>query len=234
MNSRRGIAFEEQFDSALWYARLFLKIRFGSIILQILNMLKPNLIFKVLALVLTALGYYISPYGPNASEDPHPHPANSGSYYPATVIRVADGDTITVQNRDGANHKIRMHAIDAPELKQAGGEQSKRWLDEQLMNKEVKIVVNSTDRYKRQVAKVLLPEAGCEQRLCEGDADINLQAIESGHAWWYREYARSQSSEDRLLYEAAENQARSKRDGLWEHSDPTPPWQWRAQQRNQR
>lgn len=192
------------------------------------------MIFKVLALVLALLGYYISPYGPGATENGESNTANSGSHYLATVTRVADGDTLTVRNRDGASHKIRMHAVDAPELNQAGGEQSKRWLTEQVMNKEVKIVVNNTDRYKRQVAKVLLPIDGCEQRQCAGETDINLKAIEAGQAWWYREYSRNQSSEDRTLYEAAEYQARDTRKGLWQQAAPLAPWQWRTEQRNQR
>lgn len=194
------------------------------------------MIFKVLTLVLALLGYYLSPYGPNAAEESTRKSANalSGSFYLATVTRVADGDTITVRNRNGATHKIRMHAVDAPELKQAGGEHSKAWLAQQLMNKNVKIVVNNTDRYKRQVAKVVVPVEGCEQRLCEGETDINLKAIEAGQAWWYREYSRSQSSEDRVLYEAAENQARNQRKGLWQGTGPQAPWQWRTEQRNQR
>jgi endonuclease YncB( thermonuclease family) len=206
-----------------------------------LNILKPNMIFKVLALVLALLGYFVSPYGPNigiggpgATENSRPGTANSGSYYLAQVTRVADGDTITVRNQDGATHKIRMHAVDAPELNQAGGEQSKRWLTEQVLNKDVKIVVNNTDRYKRQVAKVVLPVDGCEQRLCDGETDINLKAIQAGQAWWYREFARSQSSEDRVLYEQAEDQARNARKGLWQQTAPLAPWQWRTEQRNQR
>ena len=192
------------------------------------------MIFKVLALLLALLGYYMSPYGPSATENSKPDTANSGSYYLAQVTRVADGDTITVRNQDGATHKIRMHAIDAPELNQAGGEQSKRWLSDRLMNKTVKIVVNNTDRYKRQVAKVVLPVEGCSQRLCAGETDINLKAIEAGHAWWYREFSRSQSSEDRVLYEQAEDLARNTRKGLWQQTAPLAPWQWRTEQRNQR
>ena len=192
--------------------------------------------------VLALLGYYVSPYGPTigiggpiAQESQNkPGSATSGSFYRATVTRVADGDTITVRNRDGATHKIRMHAVDAPELNQAGGEQSKRWLTEQLMNKDVKIVVNNIDRYKRQVAKVVLPVENCEQRWCDGETDVNLKAIEAGHAWWYKEYARSQSIEDRLLYEAAEDKARTARKGLWQQTAPLAPWQWRTEQRNQR
>lgn len=200
------------------------------------------MIFKVLALVLALLGYYVSPYGPNigiggpidSESQNQPGPATSGSFYMATVTRVADGDTMTVRNRDGATHKIRMHAVDAPELNQAGGEQSRRWLTEQVLNKKVKIIVNNTDRYKRQVAKVVLPLEGCQQRLCDGETDINLKAIENGHAWWYREFARTQSSEDRVLYETAEDEARKARRGLWQQTAPQAPWQWRTEQRNQR
>ncbi len=200
------------------------------------------MIFKVLALVLALLGYYVSPYGPNigiggpvvSESQNQPGSVTSGSFYLATVTRVADGDTMTVRNLDGATHKIRMHAVDAPELNQAGGEQSRRWLTEQVLNKNVKIIVNNTDRYKRQVAKVVLPLKGCQQRLCDGETDINLKAIEAGHAWWYREFARSQSSEDRVLYEGAEDQARKARKGLWQQTAPLAPWQWRTEQRNQR
>lgn len=194
------------------------------------------MVYKVLAFVLALLGYYFSPYGPHTSPNAEAtqHTQQKGGFYLAKVSRVADGDTLTVRNRDGATHKVRLHAVDAPELKQAGGEQSHDWLSEQVLNKEVKIVVNNTDRYKRQVAKVILPQEGCEQRMCEGEIDINLLAIEAGHAWWYRDYSRSQSSEERQLYETAEDQARQQRKGLWQRTAPQAPWQWRMEQRNQR
>ena len=197
------------------------------------------MIFKVLTLVLAILGFYLSPYGPgtgpNASETVEIKTRRivSGTHYLATVTRVADGDTITVRNTDGATHKIRMHAIDAPELKQAGGEQARRWLSNLLMNQQVKILVNDTDRYQRQVAKVLLPIEGCTEPVCAGETDVNLKALENGHAWWYRDFARTQSSEDRSLYENAEQLARETRTGLWQQANPKAPWQWRTEQRNQ-
>lgn len=215
-----------------------------SIAILTLNNLKPNMIFKLLALVLAALGFYLSPYGPGFGQSNGPSAsesnqsskpkAQSGSFYLAKVTRVADGDTLTVRNRDGAIHKIRMHAVDSPELNQAGGQQAKNWLTQQVLNKEVKIVVNNTDRYKRQVAKVVLPVEGCLQRLCEGEVDVNLKAVEAGHAWWYKNFARTQSSEDRVLYEAAEQRARDQRNGLWQQAAPQAPWQWRTEQREQR
>jgi endonuclease YncB( thermonuclease family) len=204
-----------------------------------LKIIKPNMIFKLLALLLALAGYYLSPYGPgmgpNANENaPDSKSAvQSGGFYLARVTKVADGDTITVQNTDGAIHKIRLHGIDAPEMKQASGEAARDWLVGQLADQKVKILVNNTDRYKRQVAKVVIPVEGCDQRLCDGEVDVNLQAIQAGHAWWYKEYARSQSPQDRLAYESAEEQARAERRGLWKQRDPRAPWEWRAEQRNQ-
>ena len=193
------------------------------------------MIFKVLALVLALLGYYLSPYGPVSAESPRNNPGGEqalrGDMYRGMVTRVADGDTVTVKTDNGATHKIRLHAVDAPELNQAGGEQSKRWLTQTVMNQAVKVLVSNTDRYKRHVAKLLLPGQSCEGALCEGDGDVNLAAIEAGHAWWYREFARTQTPADRTLYEQAEQQARANKSGLWQGPNPQAPWQWRADQR---
>ena len=40
-------------------------------------------------------------------------------------------------------------------------------------------------------------------------------------------YSREQSEVDQVLYEAAEDQARAERVGLWRDPDPVPPWEWR-------
>ncbi len=192
------------------------------------------MIFKVLALVLALLGYYLSPYGPVSAESPEKtasEQAMRGDMYLGKVTRVADGDTVTVKTDNGSTHKIRLHAIDAPELNQAGGEQSRRWLTQTVLNQSVKVLVSNTDRYKRHVAKLVLPGLPCEAALCEGDVDVNLAAIEAGHAWWYREFARTQTPADRVLYEKAEQQARASNAGLWQNPYPQAPWQWRADQR---
>ncbi|HEX4855196.1 MAG TPA: thermonuclease family protein [Limnobacter sp.] len=197
------------------------------------------MILKLLGLLLALLSYYFSPYGPGTgpiAKETLPGESrqmNAGSFYLAKVTKVADGDTLTVRNTDGAVHKIRMHGIDAPEMKQASGEASRDWLAEQVLDRQVKILVNDTDRYKRQVAKVVIPVDSCQERQCEGETDINLQAVQAGHAWWYREYARTQSPEDRQRYEHAENEARQARKGLWSRPSPKAPWEWRAEQRNQ-
>ncbi len=46
-------------------------------------------------------------------------------------------------------------------------------------------------------------------------------------AWFYRQYQREQSPNDRRLYEAAEDAARAEKRGLWRDADPVPPWEFR-------
>jgi endonuclease YncB( thermonuclease family) len=46
-------------------------------------------------------------------------------------------------------------------------------------------------------------------------------------AWWFREYAKEQTPEDRGSYERAEDAARAARAGLWKDAKPVPPWEWR-------
>ncbi|WP_370260868.1 thermonuclease family protein [Limnobacter sp.] len=196
------------------------------------TILNSGTLLKVLALAVALLGVYASPYGPGGGgAQADPNNAKAGSLLMGTVIRVADGDTLTVRDVDGRSQKIRMHAVDAPELQQAHGEQAQQWLSAQVLNKPVKIVINNTDRYKRVVGKVVLPGEPCGQALCPGDVDINLLGIEQGHLWWYRNYANTQSRVDRQAYEAAENLAREQKLGLWGKPKPQAPWEWRSQQR---
>jgi endonuclease YncB( thermonuclease family) len=60
-----------------------------------------------------------------------------------------------------------------------------------------------------------------------GGTDVNLEQIKAGLAWWYREYAKEQSAEDRASYAREEEGAKAARSGLWRDAKPVPPWEWR-------
>jgi len=134
------------------------------------------------------------------------------------VVRVADGDTLTILDRNNNQHKIRLHGIDSPERDQAYGKAAGKALSGLVAGETVGIVVLGKDRYGRTDGTVYLDEK-----------NVNLAMIESGYAWWYRYYA----PEEHLL-EASEKQARTAQRGLWSDPDPTPPWDWRRQQRYSR
>ena len=50
-------------------------------------------------------------------------------------------------------------------------------------------------------------------------------------AWFYREYQREQSRNDRKLYESAEDAAKAQRRGLWLDPEPVAPWDFRKNKR---
>ena len=108
------------------------------------------------------------------------------------VVGVSDGDTITVLDANKVQHKIRLAGIDAPEKKQAFGNRSKESLSALAFDKTVNVETDKQDRYGRQVGKVLV-----------NGQDVNLVQVERGMAWFYRQYQREQSPNDRRLYEAA-------------------------------
>jgi endonuclease YncB( thermonuclease family) len=113
-------------------------------------------------------------------------------------------------------HKIRLAGIDAPEKKQPFGNRSKESLSELAYDKILTVETDKRDKYGRQVGKV--PVNG---------QDVNLVQVERGMAWFYRQYQREQSPNDRRLYEAAEDAAKADRRGLWHDAGPVPPWEFR-------
>ena len=136
------------------------------------------------------------------------------------VVGVTDGDTVTVLDAQKKQHRIRLVGIDAPESKQAFGQKSKDLLAQWVYGQEVRIEHTKTDRYKRILGKVWIE-----------DRDINLAMVESGMAWYYKQFSRDLSPSDRALYEKAETSARQQRLGLWADAHPQAPWDFRRQQR---
>jgi endonuclease YncB( thermonuclease family) len=147
------------------------------------------------------------------------------------VVGVSDGDTITVLDAGHAQHKIRVAGIDAPEKEQAFGQRSKASMSDLVFGKDVLVVPSKRDRYRRLVGKVLVAAPSCTASTCPKTLDAGLVQITTGMAWWYRQYAREQSSEDADAYALAEQSARAHRAGLWRDADPIAPWDWRRASR---
>jgi endonuclease YncB( thermonuclease family) len=138
------------------------------------------------------------------------------------IVGVSDGDTLTLLDAGKQTHKIRLSGVDAPEKKQAYGQQSKLNLSNLAYGHEATADCPKRDRYRRAVCVVTV--AG---------KDVGLLQIHQGLAWWYRAYAHEQRAQDRRGYERAEQMAREKRLGLWRERDPKAPWEWRRERREQ-
>lgn len=136
------------------------------------------------------------------------------------VIKVADGDTVTILDSSNTQHKIRLSGIDAPERKQAFGTRSQQALSAEVFGKVVLVDWNKRDKYRRIVGKILM----------DGQ-DVNLRQIQRGMAWHYKKYENEQDVADRSIYAQAEYQAQRDKVGLWGDKKPMAPWDWRRLKR---
>ncbi len=130
------------------------------------------------------------------------------------VVSIADGDTITVLDAEKVQHKIRLQGIDAPEKKQAFGTKSKERMSEKVGGEEVVVQWKEKDRYGRIIGEVMI-----------GSRHINLEMVQDGMAWHYKQYSKSKELAE------AEDLARKEKKGLWVDKEPVPPWEFRKTER---
>ena len=71
------------------------------------------------------------------------------------VVRVSDGDTVTLQTQD-STIKIRLAGIDAPETKMPHGPEAKAHLAAMVLGKDVQAIAQKNDRYGRTIATLML------------------------------------------------------------------------------
>lgn len=129
------------------------------------------------------------------------------------VVRVADGDTITLLDANNRQHKIRLYGIDAPELHQAYGRKARGALEKLVAGKDVRVKVINIDDYGRNVGLV-----------SEGSIIANERMVQDGFAWVYTYYCKMNFCAD---WQTLEQNARQARKGLWRGKNPIPPWKWR-------
>jgi len=131
-----------------------------------------------------------------------------------------DGDTIKIKNK-----KIRLHGIDAPEIKQLCqrtflsififsfqenykcGEISKKKLEKYVKNNIIKCKVEGIDRYKRILGTCY-----------KNTININSRMVRNGYAVAYKKYSKK--------YISVEREAKREELGLWKGKFDMP-WDWR-------
>lgn len=116
------------------------------------------------------------------------------------IAAIVDGDTINLEG-----YKIRLIGIDAPEIKQKCqylsadwdcGLSSKNSLIAKISGKPISCDLGKQDLYKRFLGTCFL----------NGD-NLNEWMVLNGYAVAYRQYSRQ--------YVTAENEARTKKSGIW-------------------
>lgn len=145
-------------------------------------------------------------------------PFKPGKTYRCKVLKVYDGDTITVRrlNLRRSQTSIRMAYIDAPEIKQTYGNESRETLQGYVLDRWVKVTVIQKDKYGRYVAEVR-----------RGRQYINALMVQKGAAWAYPDYIRSEQQKKEWL--GFQQHAKQKKRGLWNSRSPQAPQAYRRQ-----
>lgn len=136
---------------------------------------------------------------------------NISAQFKAKVIGISDGDTITVLSESNTQIKIRLAEVDCPESKQPFGNNAKQYTSSQVFGKQIIFYQTDEDRYGRTIAKVYY----------DSGKYLSEEIIKAGMGWWYFKY-----SNNKKLGEI-QNQAKSKRLGLWQDKNPIAPYVWR-------
>jgi len=100
------------------------------------------------------------------------------------VIRIIDGDTFEIENGD----KVRMIGIDAPELKDNNGLESKNHLKLLIENKYVSLIKDEKNKNKDFFGRLL-------RYVYLDNYDVNLKMIEDGYANVYTKFKFTKSKE---------------------------------------
>ena len=130
------------------------------------------------------------------------------------VIKIADGDTLTLLTSSNKQVKVRLAGIDTPERKQPFGNRAKQALSNLAFQKQALVEVETIDRYGRTIGVVFV-----------GSKNLNAELVKQGMAWVYRKY-----TDDERFY-VLESEAKQSKRGLWLDENPIPPWEWRKGKR---
>jgi endonuclease YncB( thermonuclease family) len=126
------------------------------------------------------------------------------------VVKVVDGDTFDLMFEE-KKIRVRMFGIDSPERGQAFNVKAKEFTASLIAGKEVRVIIRNKDRYGRFVCDVYLND----------NTYVNAEIVKAGYAWHFTRF-----SDDVQLAELQVEAMNEKR-GLWQDSEPVPPWEFR-------
>jgi micrococcal nuclease len=172
---------------------------------------KRKLIKLAIGLVIVGIGYFVNQ---KAEAPPQVAGTVSPGYY--RVVRVEDGDTITV-HMGSREERVRMIGVDTPETKdprkpvqcfgQAASNFTRQLIGSQTVRLEADALSDNRDRYDRLLRYVYLPDG----RL------VQAEVIKQGYGFAYTSFPFTKSDEF-LNYQ---REARTGNRGLWSSCTPT-------------
>lgn len=128
------------------------------------------------------------------------------------VVEVHDGDTFTLNTGE----RVRLDGIDAPELKQPYGQESKEQLERLILNRIIDIRCDGKS-YNRKLCRI-----SCD------DVDIQREMVKRGLAFDYTYYSQG-------FYKSAEDFAQRLQRGVWVlPNGGERPWYYRRKKKGKK
>jgi len=134
-----------------------------------------------------------------------------------TIDSVIEGDSITIISK-GKEVEIRLFGIDTPEKTQAFGQSAKNFTGAMASRGEIRVEPITKDQSGKIVGLVFV-----------NGINLNEQIVSQGFGWVYRQYCKESYCADWLKIES---NAKASQKGLWADANPTPPWEYRKNQRS--
>jgi len=152
--------------------------------------------------------------------EPDPDPAASLAEYEVVPGSIHDGDTLRTRSGTGEILKIRFACVDAPELKQPLGQESRNYLRSMINEAggKVKIQIVDVDRYGRSVAELWTKSGLVQSRMTA-----------AGMAFAYDQYSKNCPHWDAV--KSSEKAAINLKVGVWRSPNFERPWDYRKSNR---
>ena len=129
------------------------------------------------------------------------------------VVKVTDGDTVTVLVAGNRQEIIRLADIDAPEKGQPFSEKSRIFLSDMVAGKTVRVEYSRRDLYGRILGVVFVD-----------GKNVNEELLKAGLAWNYH-YSRNKR------YAELEAEAKRQRLNIFSERNPVSPYDYRRGKR---
>jgi len=150
------------------------------------------------------------------------------------VVGVSEGDRITI-NCLGTEIPVRLYGVAAPQTVkidkftgwyktgQPYAEDAFRALSTKILHQQVRVEIRDVVDIKKGD-----PSGLAVAVVLYDGRNINLEMLTEGWGWVF---AKSLNRADLAQYQAAERQARARKNGLWIQDNPVPPWHFQPRLR---
>lgn len=136
---------------------------------------------------------------------------SSSKFIIGKIVKVSDGDTVTLEDNNGKKRRVRLNGIDCPEIGQEYGTEAAKYVKNIALNKYVNVEIIGKDQYDR-ILGVLHVDG----------VNVNEALLKNGLAWVYK------YNEDER-YNSLLSEARALKMNIWSNPKSIDPYTWRKQ-----